>query len=437
MNNSIHSSKRGKARALFLGLGLLTAGASTHAADSGWWKGNLHTHSLWSDGDDYPESIAAWYKDNGYNFLMFTDHNVLSQGERWIDVEKNKGGRVAFDKYRKKFGENWVATREKNGRMEVRLRGFAEFRSRFEERNHFLLIQGEEITARYLPGPGKRALPVHLNATNLKELVVPQSGTSVAEVLRKNVDAVFEQRQRTGQPMFPHLNHPNFYYAVTAEDLMKVANEQFFEVYNGHPSVHNEGDATHAGTERIWDIINAFRLGELNMKPLYGLATDDGHSYHSFSSKKSNPGRGWVMVRARKLTGNSMVEAMEAGDFYSSSGVVLTDVKQRGKRLSVRIEGEPGVTYTTTFIGTKKGFDPGSKPVMDKSGKEVRATRIYSDDIGAVLKVVKGLSAEYTMTGEELYVRAVVVSSKKKENPYREGEVEMAWTQPVIVKASD
>ena len=25
-----------------------------------WWKGNLHTHSLWSDGDDYPEMITAW-----------------------------------------------------------------------------------------------------------------------------------------------------------------------------------------------------------------------------------------------------------------------------------------------------------------------------------------------------------------------------------------
>jgi hypothetical protein len=23
-------------------------------------EGNLHTHSLWSDGDDYPEMIAGW-----------------------------------------------------------------------------------------------------------------------------------------------------------------------------------------------------------------------------------------------------------------------------------------------------------------------------------------------------------------------------------------
>src|SRR5688572_26707694 len=48
-------------------------------------KGNLHTHSLWSDGDDFPEMIADWYKAHGYQFLALTDHNVLADGERWID----------------------------------------------------------------------------------------------------------------------------------------------------------------------------------------------------------------------------------------------------------------------------------------------------------------------------------------------------------------
>jgi ABC-type glycerol-3-phosphate transport system substrate-binding protein len=40
------------------------AHAAAPAADSAlrWFKGNLHTHSLWSDGDDYPEMIADWFK---------------------------------------------------------------------------------------------------------------------------------------------------------------------------------------------------------------------------------------------------------------------------------------------------------------------------------------------------------------------------------------
>ena len=51
-----------------------------------WFKGNLHTHTLWSDGDDYPEMVADWYKQNGYHFLGLSDHNVLQQGQRWFEV---------------------------------------------------------------------------------------------------------------------------------------------------------------------------------------------------------------------------------------------------------------------------------------------------------------------------------------------------------------
>ena len=43
---------------------------------------------------------------------------------------------------------------------------------------------------------------------------------------------------------------------------------------------------------------------------------------------------------------------------------------------------------------------------------------------------VAGPVAEYRLSGDEMYVRAKVISSKLKENPYREGEVETAWTQP-------
>jgi hypothetical protein len=31
-----------------------------------------------------------------------------------------------------------------------------------------------------------------------------------------------------------------------------------------------------------------------------------------------------------------------------------------------------------------------------------------------------------------MYVRAKVISTKLKKNPYREGELEAAWVQPVV-----
>ncbi|MFG0260539.1 MAG: PHP domain-containing protein, partial [Phycisphaerales bacterium JB041] len=49
-----------------------------------WFKGNLHTHTFWSDGNDFPEMVVEWYRDNDYNFLALSDHNTLSQGQRWM-----------------------------------------------------------------------------------------------------------------------------------------------------------------------------------------------------------------------------------------------------------------------------------------------------------------------------------------------------------------
>ncbi len=391
-----------------------------------WYRGNLHTHSLWSDGDDYLEAIALWYRDHNYDFLGFTDHNVLADKERWIDVEKSKGKQKAFDKLKQKFPTNWVEERTTEDKLETRLKTFREVADRFNEPGKFLLIQGEEVSDAF------QKFPVHMNANNVKELVVPRHGDSVAETIQNNTDALIAQRERTGQPMMIHLNHPNFGYGVTAEDLMRIRGENFFEVYNGHPGVNNSGNKEHASTERIWDIINSFRLSELKMPPLFGLGTDDGHAYHNIPSRASEPGRGWVMVLCESLTPESLIAAMEAGRFYSSSGVTLERVTSSSEGLDVAVKADADVKYTIEFLGTRRGFDSKSEPVLDKDGKEVRATRRYSDDIGKVLTRVEGTTASYRFTGDELYVRARITSSRKHPNPSEVGDFERAWTQPVI-----
>lgn len=392
-----------------------------------WWKGNLHTHSHWSDGNDYPEMIADWYKNHGYHFLALSDHNILLDQERWISIARSKGGELAFNKYLARFGDKWVEQRDAAGDREVRLKMLGEFRGQFEETDRFLMVASEEITGRYLTAP------IHINATNVREKIEPQEGHSVVEVMQKTVNAVLEQRQRTGVPMFPHINHPNFGWGVTAEELMQLDGERFFEVYNGHPSVHNEGDDKHAGVERVWDIILTERLAELGKPVLYGLGTDDSHQYHNEPNKLSHPGRGWVMVRAPHLTVENLIAALEAGDFYASSGVVLKDVQRKDGQLSVEIEPEPGVTYITEFIGTRRGYDRTNTQVLGESGETLRVTRRYSKDIGAVLATVAGTSASYTLKGDEIYVRACITSSKQKADPASAaGEFERAWTQPLV-----
>lgn len=397
------------------------------SAESSWWKGNLHTHSLWSDGDDYPEMIAQWYKDNGYHFLALSDHNVLADSDRWIDIAKSKGADLAFAKYRERWGQAWVETREQEGKTEVRLKKLQEWAPRVQEPGRFLMIPAEEVTSR-----------VHVNVINIRELILPYTAPNQKEsdgiiaTLQRVLDRVWQQRQRTGVPMFAHVNHPNFQWALTAEELAQLNHEKFFEVYNGHPSTFNEGDAQHASTDRIWDILLSQRLGKLGKDLVYGVGNDDAHHYHGMPKKDSRPGRGFVMVRAGKLDTDSLIEAMEKGDFYASSGVLLKTLAVGKASIELEIADQPGVEYITEFIGTDRGFDDKSQPVLDGQGKKVRTTRTYSGEVGRVLAQVSGPTARYEFSGRELYVRAKITSTKVMNDPSVPGEVERAWIQPVV-----
>ena len=52
-----------------------------------WYKGQLHTHTCWSDGRALPEQAAQAYLDAGYDFLAITDHNRIgSDPDRWMPV---------------------------------------------------------------------------------------------------------------------------------------------------------------------------------------------------------------------------------------------------------------------------------------------------------------------------------------------------------------
>ncbi|WP_339751316.1 histidinol-phosphatase [Algoriphagus aquimarinus] len=370
-----------------------------------WYKGNLHTHSYWSDGDDYPEMIMDWYKSHDYDFVVLSDHNTLAEGEKWKLLPKSPSHEAGFEKYLDKYGESGVEYRKDSvGRIEVKLKTLAEYAPMFEEEGEFLIIKSQELSDSY----DKK--PLHMNVTNIREKIEPQGGNSVSEVMQRSLDKVKAQRDSTGVPMFLHINHPNFIWAITPEDIIALDGERFFEVFNGHPQVHNYGDSLRPSMEVLWDKVQSAYL-QANKPLLYGLAVDDAHNYHVFDENSSNPGRGWVMVLSESLEPASLVEAMERGDFYSSTGVTLESVDFDGKTLSVGVQPEQGVTYTIQFFGTKKSNPEAS---------------------GVLLKDEQGQKASYTLDADDMYVRAKIISSKLKENPYQLGDTEVAWTQPVL-----
>ena len=69
-----------------------------------------------------------------------------------------------------------------------------------------------------------------------------------------------------------------------------------------------------------------------------------------------------------------------------------------------------GVDFETQFIGTRR-----STP----------------DTTGEVFTTVSGPTAEYQLSGDELYVRAVITSTREHPNPSYSDQKEQAWTQPI------
>lgn len=311
---------------------------SAPGAGQRWFKGNTHTHTTNSDGDSPPSVVARWYRDQSYDFLVLSDHNFLTrvevlQGE--IDRENQRGKKPPF-----------------------------------------LLIPGEEVSDQF------DKADIHVNAFNSSRVVGEQGGKSRREVLQRCIDAV---RAAGG---VPSANHPNFKWSLSADDLAAAKGYRHFEIYNGHPDINNWGGGGSPSLEDMWDdlLTRGVRL--------FGVAVDDAHHFQVWGTRKSNPGRGWIMVHARELTREAIHSAFERGDFYASTGVELEKIEYRSGVLRLYIKPRGDARFTTWF--------------MTRGGRV--AAREVSLDPSCPLKSGDG------------YLRARVTSSAG----------EQAWTQPVF-----
>jgi hypothetical protein len=171
------------------------------------------------------------------------------------------------------------------------------------------------------------------------------------------------------------LNHPQD-PVVTAKKFLDTEGLSHLEVFNG-----NRPEDTSA-TEILWDSVLSSPVRRL----VYAVAADDNHY------KKENAGRGWIMVKSDSLTKEAIVENIRKGNFYASTGIVLSDFNVTPKSISVSsVNGS-----LISFIGR----------------------------YGEVLTTVNGPDATYSIIGTEYYIRAKIISADGK----------MAWTQPVFVR---
>ena len=305
---------------------------------TGWYKGNIHTHSnlgVPPDADSDPEIVTSWYRRHGYDFLVLSDHNH---------------------------------------------RTLLEYRPGKRRFRRPLMIPGEEVTVRIHDG----ATPIHLGALGIARLVEPIDAGEVVPTLQANVDAI---RQAGG---IAAINHPNYTWAFDHRAISAVRGARLLEVYNGHPRANLFGSADRPGCEEIWGKVLTSGL------PIWGVATDDAHHFAGeFGQERSNPGRGWIVVKAARLDEELILDGIRAGEFYASTGVALDDLDWGPEGIALRIREARDTVYTTRFVGAEE----------------------------TTLQETVGLEATYRPRGGEGYFRAVVTASNGAK----------AWLQPVFL----
>jgi hypothetical protein len=159
---------------------------------SSFQKGNLHAHSLASDGDTDPFTVVSWYAAHGYAFVALTDHNV------YFDASMFRPTRI-------------------------------------------VVIPGEEVTMRAARGP------VHVNALCADGEIGGHLGVTVFGSLDW---AARQIRDKHGVVL---INHPNDHWMVSATDLAAVGGPALLEIYSGRRASHTAGDADHPSHEELWD----------------------------------------------------------------------------------------------------------------------------------------------------------------------------------------
>ena len=335
-----------------LGIPFATRASSTDARALNWYRCNTHTHTSakpGSDANETPDFAANWYRSHGYQCLVITDHEFLT------DV--------------------------------------APLNSKYGGDGKFLVLPGQEITQAVADPAHPNGLRyVHVNGLNINKAIMPvghpapaASNTSPLQAYERNIAAILAAGG------IPQINHPNLQWSVRLGDLLPIETPFLFEVWNAFPTSNNLGGVDEAGNnspsaEALWDsLLSKGRV-------VWAVAADDTHEYHKLDNRETpTPGKAWIVIHAPSLTASSVTGALREGRFYASTGISLESYSEDGAEISMRIAQTPD-------------WNPALKP-------SARFVTRFIGANGRVLEEVTGPSPRYRFKGDEQYVRASITDS--------------------------
>ncbi|HEX3763428.1 MAG TPA: CehA/McbA family metallohydrolase [Kofleriaceae bacterium] len=282
-----------------------------------WLKGATHVHARASGDSSEPVgNVIGWYQQHGYDFIVLTDHNRVSE----LDPASDTRGQVTL--------------RDPHAGL--------------------IVFSGIELTHNpigCLPvGDPSRNCRIHVNL--IGPTARPAGRIEWAE-RHSHLRIDMYQAAAVAHAALggiAQINHPQWLWGMNPDLLVELSHRgmPLIEIANAAFSKWNVGDAAHPSTEALWDA--ALGRGAT----LWGVASDDAHDYEGHG--KYPPGGGWVVVRARRDP-RAILDALAAGRFYASNGVVLERADVEGDELAIAVDPAAPGSYTIDFIENGRRVD--------------------------------------------------------------------------------
>jgi hypothetical protein len=284
-----------------------------------WLKGSTHVHAKASGDSTMPiPDVIHWYEDHGYDFIAITDHNRVSE----IDNADTRGH---------------IALRDADPNNPKAL----------------VVLSGIELThnpSGCLPqGDPSKKCRIHVNV--LGPTARPGGKLEWAERhSHERIDmyqaALLASRALGGSLV--QLNHPQWFWGMNPELLAELAKRGVLlvEIANTQFMKWSKGDKDHPSMEQLWDGVLSRGL------TMWGVASDDAHDYPApgpHHKMKWPAGGGWVVVKAHR-NAQAIIDALAAGHFYASTGVVLDKADVVGTELVIEVDPNAAGTYQIDWI---------------------------------------------------------------------------------------
>ena len=277
------------------------------------YKANLHCHSVFSDGKRTPNELKEMYKSHGYSILSITDHEAPKSHSYLNDDE-------------------------------------------------FLTITGYETYVR--PNAECRydaydkEIHINLFARNPENETIicynPKYCKYVTDEQKEKFKKIGSQKTRE-------------YSAEYINELIKTAKENGYIAAYNHPWWSMEDEADILAYEGFFSMemcnYSSYLIGRLEYnaalydkmltlgKRIFCHSTDDNHNFHPDNSPQCDSFGGFTMIMPDSFTYDSVINAMETGEMYSSMGPLFKEVSMVGNKIHIECSG---VERIMVFTGSKK-----------------------------------------------------------------------------------